>query len=314
MSLQSMEDACRTACETIGVAYKPVPADGEFHRADLADDSKGRNDASIKIFPDRQGGIVWNHKSGQRESFFVNDRRGGSGEPIPTAERERIQREQQHRQADQQKRQDKAARKAQSIWQIAKPAPPDHPYLLRKQIKPHGLRLGRWERSIKDDQGKFHKLIIDDVLLVPMFDEVGSLRSLQAIFKETHPELGRDKDFFPCAGIAGLFWWIGAKSDPVFIAEGVATAASLHEETGCRVFIAFSAGNLLAVSKTIRERLPDTELIFCADNDQNTLGNPGVTRATDAAAAVGAEVYIPPFAGDYNDYVIYKRSLENERG
>lgn len=314
MTRNSIESACRTACETIGVIYKTVPADGLFHVADLADDHKGKNDARIKIFQDRQGGIVWNHKSGQRETFFVNDSRGGSGEPIPPAERDRIQREQQRRQADQLKRQDKAARKAQSIWQVAKPAPPNHPYLVRKQIKPHGLRLGRWERSIQDDQGKFHKLIIDDVLLVPMFDAAGSLRSLQAIFKETHPELDRDKDFFPGAGIAGLFWWIGAKSNPVFVAEGSATAASLHEETGCRVYIAFSAGNLMAIGRAIKSRLPDTELIFCADNDQNTAGNPGVTRATDAAAAVGAEVYIPPFAGDYNDYVIYKRSLENERG
>lgn len=314
MNKQDIETACRIACIATGVDYKTVPADGEFHRADLADDNKGKNDASIKIFPDRQGGIVWNHKSGQRETFFVNDRRGGSGEPIPPAERERIQREQQRRQADQQKRQDKTACKAQAIWRAAKPAPADHPYLLRKQIKPHGLRLGRWERSVQDEQGKFHKLIINDVLLVPMFDAAGTLRSLQAIFKETHPQLGRDKDFFPGASIAGLFWWIGAKSDPVFTAEGCATAASLHEETGCRVYIAFSAGNLMAVGKTVRTHLHDTELIFCADNDENTLGNPGVTRATAAAAEVGAEVYVPPLVGDYNDYVIYKRSLEHERG
>lgn len=130
MSLQSIEDACRTACEAIGVDYKLVPADGEFHRADLADDHKGKNDASIKIFPDQQGGIAWNHKSGQRETFFVNDRRGGSADPIPPAERERIQREQQRRQAEQQRRQDKVARKAQVIWEAAKPAPSDHPYLL----------------------------------------------------------------------------------------------------------------------------------------------------------------------------------------
>ncbi len=314
MSLQPIEDACCTACEAIGVIYKCVPADGLFHVADLADDHKGKNDARIKIFQDRQGGIVWNHKSGQRESFFVNDSRGGSGEPLPQAQRECIQREQQCRQAEQQKRQDKAARKAQAIWEAAKPAPADHPYLLRKQIKPHGLRIGRWERSIQDDQGKFHKLIIDDVLLVPMFDADGSLRSLQAIFKETHPELDRDKDFLPGAGIAGLFGWIGAKSNPVFVAEGYATAASLHEDTDCRVYIAFSAGNLMAVGKIIRTHLPDTGIIFCADNDENTLGNPGVTRANEAAAEVGAKVYIPPMAGDYNDWAIYTRSIENERG
>lgn len=314
MSIQLIEDACRIACLNIGVIYKSVPSDGEFHVADLADDFKGKNDARIKIFQDRQGGIVWNHKSGQRECFFVDDKRGGSGEPIPQAERERIQREQQQRQAEQQRKQDKAAGKARTIWETAKPAPPDHPYLLRKQIKPHGLRIGRWERSIQDDQGKFHRLTIDDVLLVPMFDAAGCLRSLQAIFKGTHPELDRDKDFLPGSAIAGLFSWIGAKSNPVFIVEVYATAASLHEETNCRVYVAFSAGNLMAVGKIIRTHLPDTGIIFVADNDENTLGNPGVTRANEAASEADAKVYIPPIAGDYNDWTIYVRSLENERG
>ncbi|MDO9046996.1 MAG: toprim domain-containing protein [Methylobacter sp.] len=312
MSQQSIEDACRTACEAIGVIFKNVEADGLFHVADLADDHKGKNDARIKIFQDSQGGIVWNHKSGQRESFFVNDSRGGSGEPLPQAERERIQREQQQRQAEQQRKQDKAAGKAQAIWQAAKPAPPDHPYLVRKQIKPHGLRIGHWERSIQDDQGKFHKLIIDDVLLAPMFDSAGSLRSLQAIFKETHSELSRDKDFLPGAGIAGLFGWIGAKTEKVLIAEGFATAATLHEESGYRVYIAFTANNLMAVGGIVREKLPDAETIFCADNDIQTPGNPGLTKATEAAQAVGGSVTVPPIHGDFNDYAIYLKGLNHD--
>jgi putative DNA primase/helicase len=313
MALQSIEDACRIACEAIGVTYKCVTADGLFHTADLTDDHRGTSDARIKIFQDRLGGIVWNHKSGQRKSFFVDDKRGGgSVEPIPQAERERIQREQHQRQAQQQHKQDKAAGKARTLWESAKPAPPDHPYLLRKQIKPHGLRLGRWERSIKDDQGKFHKLIIDDVLLVPMFDAAGSLRSLQAIFKETHPELKRDKDFLPSGCLAELFGWIGAKTEKVLIAEGFATAATLHEDTGYRVYIAFTANNLLAVGRIVREKLPDIEIIFAADNDTKTPGNPGLTKATEAAQAVGGSVAVPPIHGDFNDYAIYLKGLHND--
>ncbi|WP_040580082.1 hypothetical protein, partial [Methylobacter tundripaludum] len=168
MSVQSIEGACRTACEAIGVDYKSVPADGAWHRADLADDHRGKNDAVIKIFTDRQGGLVENHKSGERQTFFVNDSRGGSGEPISQAERERIQREQQRRQAEQQRKQDKAAGKARTIWQTVKPAPPDHPYLARKQIKPHGLREGRWERSIETGPGKFKKIVVENCLILPM--------------------------------------------------------------------------------------------------------------------------------------------------
>jgi putative DNA primase/helicase len=313
MSVQSIEDACRTACEAIGVIYKSVPADGEFHVADLADDHKGKNDARIKIFQDRQGGIVWNHKSGQRESFFVDDKRaGGSVEPIPQAERERIQREQLKRQAEQQHKQDKSAGKARALWEAAKPAPLDHPYLLRKQIKPHGLRIGSWARSVQDDQGKFHKLTIDDVLLVPMFDAAGSLRSLQAIFKEPHQELNRDKDFLAGGGLAGLFGWIGAKTEKVLIAEGFATAATLHEESGYRVYIAFTANNLMAVGRIVREKLPDAEIVFCADNDTKTPGNPGLTKATEAAQAISGSVAVPPLPGDFNDHAIYLKGLANE--
>jgi Uncharacterized protein conserved in bacteria len=252
-------------------------------------------------------------KATSNKAFFTNNIRE-SRQPISSAELERIKHEQQKRQSEQQSKQDKAAGKARKIWDTAKPAPLNHPYLVRKQIKSHGLKLGNWERSTQDSQGKFHKLIINDVLLVPMFDAAGSLRSLQAIFKAPHPELGRDKDFLPGAGIAGLFGWIGAKSNPIFIVEGWATAASLHENTNCRVYVAFSAGNLMAVGKIIRTHLPNTEIIFVADNDENTLGNPGVTRANEAAGEVDAKVYIPEMVGDYNDWTIYLRSIENEHG
>jgi putative DNA primase/helicase len=58
MSFQSIEQACRAACASIGVEFQAVPADGRFHTADLADDPRGKNDARIKVFPDRQGGLV----------------------------------------------------------------------------------------------------------------------------------------------------------------------------------------------------------------------------------------------------------------
>jgi putative DNA primase/helicase len=311
MSLQSIEEACRIACEAIGVDYKPVPADGVFHPADIADDHKGKNDARIKIFPDRQGGIVCNWKSNEQQSFFVNNNRD-SCEPIPPAERERIQAEQQRRQVEQQARQDKAAHRAQALWQAAKPAPEDHPYLIRKQVKPHGLRVGTWKRSVKDDQGKYQQLIIENALLLPMFDQTGVIRSLQAIFTEKHTVLDRDKDFLPGGGRGGLFGWIGARTDKVLIAEGFGTSATLHEETGYRVYIAFAANNLMAVGCIVREKLPDAKIVFCADNDTQTPGNPGLTKATEAAQAVNGSVAVPPIDGDFNDYAMYLKELDND--
>lgn len=300
---QLIEEACRLACESIGVIYRTVPSDGVFHTADLADDHKGKNDARIKIFQDRQGGLVWNHKSGQRESFFVNDCRNSS-EPIPAAELERIQREQQKRQEAQKERQNKAAKQAQALWKAAIPAPDDHPYLVRKQIKPHGARVGTWKRTFKDELGKYHPLIIENALLVPLLDHTGVIRSLQGIFTEKHPDLGRDKDILAGSSLAGLFWFIGKKTSKVLIGEGFATSATLHEETGYRVYIAFTANNLMKIGLIVREKLPDAEIVFCADNDTKTPGNPGLTKATEAAEAVGGSVIAPPIQGDFNDYAI----------
>jgi putative DNA primase/helicase len=64
------------------------------------------------------------------------------------------------------------------------------------------------------------------------------------------------------------------------------------------VVIAFDCGNLLQVAKTIREKYQDTDLIFCADDDTWTEGNPGKRRATDAARAVGGRVVLPVFGSD----------------
>ncbi|MDO9269404.1 MAG: toprim domain-containing protein [Methylobacter sp.] len=311
MSFQSIEDACRIACESIGVDFKSVPADGRFHVADLTDDHRGKNDGRIKIFSDRQGGIVWNHKSNEQQTFFVNNNRE-SREAIPPVERERIQREQQRRQVEQQARQDKAARRARAIWQDAKPAPEDHPYLIRKQIKPHCARVGIWKRTVQDDQGKHHLLIIENALLLPMFDQNGAIRSLQAIFPEKHPILNRDKDFMPGGGVAGLFGWIGPITDMVLIAEGFATAATLYEECGYRVYFAFTANNLMAVGRIVREKRPDAGIVFCADNDTQTPGNPGLTKATEAAIAVRGSLAEPTIHGDFNDYVIFLKGLDHD--
>ncbi|WP_019868299.1 toprim domain-containing protein [Methylovulum miyakonense] len=308
MNIQHLEDACRQACEQIGVDYQPVAADGVWHVANLSDDHKGKNDARIKLFPDRQGGIVWNHKSGERQTFFINRMQQGSLSP---EERARIEGEKRRREAGLLQRQNKAAKRAKSLWDNASPAPASHPYLVRKHVKPHWLRVATWERLILQENRKPAKLVIENALLVPLYNASGAIRSLQAIFPARSPELDRDKDMLSGGGLAGLFWWLGAKSDTVLIAEGFATAATLHEETGHRVYIAFTANNLLAVGRLLREKLPDAELVFCADNDTKTLGNPGLTKATEAAQAVNGSVAVPPIHGDFNDYAVFLKELGN---
>lgn len=303
----SIEATAMDACAAVGIDYEDVPADGRFHPANLTDDHRGLGDGRIKIFQDRQGGIVWNHKTGEQKAFFV-DRKGGA--PISTAERERIRAEQERRHQEQRCRHNKTAQRAFDIWQAAQGVPLEHPYLLKKRISPYGARAADWRRTIKGLDGRPQKLIIENALLIPLYNELGKLRNLQAIFPMESPELGRGKDFLPGGELSGLFWWIGEKSDPVCIAEGFATAATLHQETGYRVYIAFTANNLLAVGRIVRKHLPDVKIIFCADNDLNTKGNPGLTKANEAAAAVGGFVAFPPIAGDFNDYYIHMQETQ----
>ncbi len=65
--------------------------------------------------------------------------------------------------------------------------------------------------------------------------------------------------------------------------------------------VAFNAGNLKPVAKILREKFPDLPIVVCADNDTKTEGNPGVTKATEAAAAVDGLVASPDASGDFND-------------
>lgn len=180
-----------------------------------------------------------------------------------------------------------AAEAAELLLKAAAPAPADHPYLVTKGIKPHGLRF-------------------DGVnLLVPMRDTAGDLYSLQRIAPDG------DKRFQPSGQVKGCYFSIGklTKADGVLIvAEGFATGASIHEATGQAVAVAFNAGNLLPVAEALRNKYPALRIIVAADDDVNTPGNPGVTKATEAARAVGGLLAVPDFganrpdkATDFND-------------
>src|SRR5262249_15790003 len=152
-------------------------------------------------------------------------------------------------------------------------APNDHPYLLRKNVKPYGIKCA----------GSGH-------LLVPVRIN-GRIRSLQII------NAGGEKRFLPGGQVAGGYFAIGAGAggDTIYLAEGFATGATVHAATGGAVYVAFNAGNLLLVAKMLRDKFSGAEIIICADDDNRTEGNPGLTKAKEAARIIGARVAIPKF-------------------
>lgn len=199
-----------------------------------------------------------------------------------------------------------AAKRAAAIWESAEPASSDHPYLERKGVLAHGLKVGRWE--VVDRETGEVRLIHPKALLVPIKDRTGALWSLQAIFP-TKVMGGRDKDYLADGLKIGHFHPIGKPAEhagrKVFIlCEGYATGASIHEATGHLVLVCFDTSGLLPVAVAIRERVPDAIILIAADNDlwtrkkDGTPYNPGIESATKAAIEVGGLLAVPPFTAD----------------
>ena len=179
-----------------------------------------------------------------------------------------------------------AAADAVRRWDKAKSAEPTHPYLKKKGISPNGLRQD------------------SDILLVPVRDAEGKLHALQTI-----PPSGDPKLFGKGSATAGHYFTIGnlATTPAICLAEGYATAARIHEMTGCACIVTFSAHNLVSVTDTIAELYPDALLILCADDDHKTPDNPGLTHAKRAAshvpyAVVAVPVFGPERADDQTDF------------
>lgn len=192
----------------------------------------------------------------------------------------------------------KAGEWAQRLWDAAQPCE-SHPYLERKGVASYGLRVGAWER-IDEETGEV-VVVANNALLLPLRDRQRKLWSLQAIFVDPNAK----KLYLKGGAKAGNFLPIGKPQThdgrQVFIlGEGYATCASVHAATGHMVLVCFDKSNLLTVARSLRERLPDAWIVFAADNDTHTDGNPGVTAARKAAQEVGGLVAVPP-PGDFND-------------
>lgn len=180
-----------------------------------------------------------------------------------------------------------AAEQVKRLWESFQPATAEHPYIAAKGIQPHIARVDNYGR-----------------LVVPLYQPEGQLSSLQYI--ALNEDGTSEKRFHTGAKMAGGFCVIGnvANAAQVYMAEGYATGATIHEVTGDPVVVAYSAHQLVTIAKTIREHLPHLPLTIVADNDESEVG---ISCATQAAATVGARYVMPPRPEgekhvDANDY------------
>ena len=258
--------------QDLGAPVSPI-ADGELHRFD--DPDTKRNNAACWYVLHLDGlpaGAYGNWRTGTSYTWRANTDR-----EITQAERERIN--SVVRVARQKRLQEKAKgymdaqQRAGVMWRQAVPATTAHPYLAAKGIYSMGLRQA------------------GDVLLVPLTNIGGELVNLQTIRTD-----GK-KLFLKGGRITGCFCLTGGAELPhtgtVHIAEGFATAATIAQTLRAPVVAAMNAGNLKPVAEAIRAKRPSLAIIIAADNNWRTPGNPGTTKAEEAAVAVGGAVTWP---------------------
>ena len=280
MHQRSPEDQLREAIMESGmVAPDDIRLDGVLHR--FSPTGKKTDDAAWYVaFNDKiPAGQFGNWRDGSAHNWRADI--GRQLHPVEQiAHARRITEAKAAREKAQEATKQAASASADTIWHDAIAASDDHPYLLKKGITAHGLRVTG-----------------DGRLIAPMMSPDGAVSSLQFIAADG------DKRFLSGGAVKGASWMIGAWTDTgaIYIAEGVATAATIASVTNQPCVVAYSAGNLAAVASMVRGIAGQArEVVVVADHDDSGTGE---REGRKAAQESGARFVMPPIIGDANDFV-----------
>ena len=261
-------------CEAQGLVIRDLIADGEIHRVPHISSKKGAVDGwyILHLSGKIPVGVCGCWKEPTFESKWMAD----IGRNMSFSERlehdKLIAEIRAKREANRLASQQVAAEKAEDEVSTYADASADHPYLVRKRIEPHGIKIDRAGR-----------------LVVPVIDQEGEILSYQTI------DADGNKRFLKGGKIEGGFYELRGNRKVIFIGEGFATCASIHQATGFTTLVAFDCGNLAKVAKSAKEMFLGSRIVICADNDQFSEGNPGITKGKAAASLVFGEIVYPIF-------------------
>jgi len=272
------------AMNAAGIApadFGAIVADGLLHRFRVTGDKPGTLNGFYVLHDDGvPAGHFGSWKHSVSQSWCAIDR--DSLTPAQREDNRRRMEASRKAAVDLRAKQNKsAAERAAYIWDRAKPAPDDFPYLVNKGVQPGIARIK------------------GDVLVLPVTDVEGNMRSLQFIGEEG------SKRFLTGGQKKACFIVVNDPDNArrIMICEGYATAATLAENMpDVTVVAALDAGNLQPVAEAIRKKYPDTDLVIACDFDAI-----GQEKGHAAARAAGALVLpvpanLPAHVTDWNDY------------
>lgn len=292
---------------TSGLEPPIIIEPGKFHRFPGYGKGISNKSAWCRLFPDMLGGIFGDFSSGLSKIWYTNrsnlsilEQNDLVKKSAKMREDARLKEERTHALAK-----DKATR----IWMISDLAPNNHLYFYRKKMKTYGLKLYKGDLVING-------MPCDGSIIVPIRhkDEICSLQFI-------NPE--GCKRFLPGGRILGCYYVLGSNELPtdgcLFVTEGLATAATINEETDYPVAVSFYSGNLNEVTQNLIRVLPaSVELIIACDNDRHNKDNPGLTYGRKAAVNAGISFVWPDFpctnceCSDFND--LKRCFLKNKDG
>jgi phage/plasmid primase-like uncharacterized protein len=172
------------------------------------------------------------------------------------------------------------AEAAVECWKIYNKSPDatDHGYLTRKKIDACGL--------IK---------LVGNRLAIPMMNDKNELTSLQYIYPD-----GK-KRYHTGGKIKGSYFTITGTTERVYVAEGYATACSIHMATGATVVVSFTVHKLLDAVNYAKSMYPQAEIVIAGDDDRESTVNIGKQKAKEIAQTMGLIARFPDGGGDWND-------------
>lgn len=244
-----------------GVLINTLPPVGRWVRLPSENKPRKRN-AAVKYL----GDVGFLQVHGEMDEVAVWHPDG----PIPEARRADIA----AMRRDEERRQREAIAKA---WEYFRGLPDlrgGHPYLERKGLSMRGCG------ALKID---------GDLLVIPARKD-GFLRSLQTIAPDG------EKRYRAGCPVRGASYMLAPRSHvATALCEGFATGLAIYQALrDVRVIVCFDAGNMVAVAEHLSLR---GLAVICADNDletERTRGtNPGIEKATAAAAKLGCGVAFP---------------------
>jgi putative DNA primase/helicase len=281
------------ACLSVGVEYREVPSDNRFHAVPLADGSD-KTAGRIKYFP-TGGGMVFNWRTSEQAYYFPESNHKLTRDQIE-AQRLKNQQVLKEEQNKERRRFRLAQKKALEIWDKAKAATADNPYLKRKHAAPQGelkaLPLSEIEQclnySLKGGKGRFKD---GEILIAPRRIH-GEITTLEFIAGDGN------KHYLLNGRLSGAYWISNSKinkyglNEKIGICEGVATALSVADKAEITAVSVGGCTNFDACIQAVKDTYPEAEIVILADAGR------GEEKAKECAEKYGLVCRAPSFTPD----------------